>query len=140
MAPPKITELGYSPHRLGQIVQRLREQLGWTQAELAEDAGMTREVLAHIEQGRRRVYLDAVVRVAQALGVPATLLLACGQDPAHLGKPLKAGELCLLVMVPRQSPLLLARVVRRTETGYRVRIGESEETTVIDDSHVRRVP
>jgi len=131
---------GYSPSRLGQVVQRLRDAKGWTQAELAEDADMSREVLAHIEQGKRRVYLDAVLRVAQALGVPFTVLLACAQEsPAD---SLKRGDRCLLVLLPQQNPVLFGRFLRRTATGCRVRIEGPHKGgyIVVTEDQVRRLP
>ncbi len=131
---------GYSPSRLGQVVQKLRDAKGWTQAELAEDAGMSREVLAHLEQGKRRVYLDAVVRVAAALGVPFTVLLACAQD--EKAAALKQGDRCLLVLLPHQEPVLFARFVRRTAFGCRVRIEGPHKGgyIVVTEDQVRHLP
>src|SRR5262249_21275227 len=50
-------------------LREIRAAKGWTQAELAERAGMTREGVAQGEPGRREPAWASVVALANALGV-----------------------------------------------------------------------
>lgn len=52
-------------------IKRLRNSIKWTQAKLAEEAGITGAALSKIEQGERRVPTIVVLRkIASALKVP----------------------------------------------------------------------
>jgi transcriptional regulator with XRE-family HTH domain len=54
---------------LGRNVKRLRHSLQMSQADLADDAGIRRAVVIHIERGMANPTLDTIVRIATALGV-----------------------------------------------------------------------
>lgn len=57
-------------------VVRLRNRRGWSQEELAFEAGLHRTFIAHVERQARNISIDNVERIADALGVPiATLLI-----------------------------------------------------------------
>ncbi len=59
----------------GVKIYEIRTQKGWTQAELAQRAGLAQANLSHIEQGRRDLTVSTLVRLAAALEVrPAELL------------------------------------------------------------------
>jgi transcriptional regulator with XRE-family HTH domain len=60
---------------LGQNVRRERLHRGLTQDKLAEDAGMRRSYLSDLERGVRNPSVDALGRLAVALGVEAADLL-----------------------------------------------------------------
>jgi transcriptional regulator with XRE-family HTH domain len=125
----------YSRSRLGQLVQRLRDAKGWTQAELAEDAGLGRGTVAHLEQGKRRVLLDHVFAVAEALSVPATLLLAGAMPPALP----KLGEICLVVEYPGKDLLIPGKVVKKSREGVWLRIADWPVQRV-EPRFLRRLP
>lgn len=55
--------------RLGQRIRRLRDIRGWTQAELAERAGVDRSFLADVERGKRNISILNLSLIAEALGV-----------------------------------------------------------------------
>lgn len=64
--------------RLGQQVRSMRLNRGYTQADLAKLAGVTRQKLIEIEKGSLSVSMNAYARVIAALGsevklVPVTL-------------------------------------------------------------------
>lgn len=60
---------------LGENVRRLRERRGWTQDQLAEQAGLHYTYVSGIERGRRNVTIDVLARIASALRVrPPDLL------------------------------------------------------------------
>jgi transcriptional regulator with XRE-family HTH domain len=61
-------------------VKALRAERRFSQAALAERAGMHRTYLGSIERGRRNVPLDTVCRLAWALGVDVRELLAPPPD------------------------------------------------------------
>ena len=66
-------------------VKQARELKGWTQAELAERAGVRRATISSMESRTvQRVNLAALEKVAKALGMPTLRLLQEG--PAKGGK------------------------------------------------------
>ena len=61
-------------HLFGQRVRALREHRGLSQEALADQSGLHRTYISSIERGQRNVGLDNVLRIASALGVPASAL------------------------------------------------------------------
>lgn len=60
----------------GRRITTLREQRGWTQAQLAEAAGVTPSVISRLERNLQADFkLGVVVAVADALGVSLDALL-----------------------------------------------------------------
>ena len=60
----------------GRNVRQTRKSKGWTQEQLAFEAGVKRAYLSEIENGQRNVSLDVVEKLATALGVsPDSLML-----------------------------------------------------------------
>lgn len=71
---------GPAGRHLGQEVKRLRGLLGWEQSTLVAalataGASISQPVLSRIEAGDRRVDVDDLLALADALGVPASALL-----------------------------------------------------------------
>lgn len=61
----------------GRNVKTIREQLGWSQEDLAECANLHRTYISGVERGVRNPTLEIVQKLAEALGVsPADLLKA----------------------------------------------------------------
>jgi transcriptional regulator with XRE-family HTH domain len=60
--------------RFGDAVRVRREELGLTQEDLAEKAGIHRTYLSDIERGSRNVALVNIERLAQALAVTISQL------------------------------------------------------------------
>jgi transcriptional regulator with XRE-family HTH domain len=59
------------------MIQTLREAKGMTQRALAKQAGVTPGYVAQLEMGaRKNPSLEVLRRLAKALGVPVTELLA----------------------------------------------------------------
>lgn len=54
---------------------RLRGELGWSQEDLAYEAGLHRTFIAHVERQARNISIDNVERLAHALGLQAYQLL-----------------------------------------------------------------
>jgi transcriptional regulator with XRE-family HTH domain len=58
-----------SRYRLIDALIAARKRRGWTQAEVAEAAGMKQSAVARLESGDRDPQMSTVLAVAQALGV-----------------------------------------------------------------------
>ena len=56
-------------YELGRSVRMLREELGWSQTQLAKAAGMTQSAVARFEAGGTVPTLPVLERLADALGV-----------------------------------------------------------------------
>ncbi len=60
----------------GSRVRELRTELGWTQEQLAHEAGLDRTYVGSVERGERNIALDNIWLLADTLGVqPAELIL-----------------------------------------------------------------
>ncbi|MBS0384574.1 MAG: helix-turn-helix transcriptional regulator [Proteobacteria bacterium] len=60
---------------VGRNVQRLRSDKGWSQEELADEAGLHRTYISGVERGVRNPTIVIVAKLASALGVnPSDLL------------------------------------------------------------------
>jgi len=69
--------------RFGQAVRRLREAQRWSQEELAAQAGLNRSYLGEIERAAVMPSLATAAKLAQALAVPLSSLIArCEQASA----------------------------------------------------------
>ncbi len=60
---------------LGRKVREIREQMGWTQTQLASAAGMTQSAVARFEAGGTVPTLVVLERIARALGAQLTVTL-----------------------------------------------------------------
>ena len=65
-------------HELAEAIRGRREELGWSQRQLAERAGMTQPGVARFEAGGTTPTLPLLERLASALGLTLTISL----DPA----------------------------------------------------------
>ena len=77
MAKPRRRDRGRSDAISDRFAAR-RYQLGLTQLELADLAGVSRSSVQAIEAGRRSVQFDVVVAVADALGCDLVLTTKAG--------------------------------------------------------------
>lgn len=60
---------------LGERISKLRKEKGFTQAELAEQIGVSRPVMVKIENAQRTVSLDEGEEISKALGISINSLL-----------------------------------------------------------------
>jgi ribosome-binding protein aMBF1 (putative translation factor) len=67
---------------LGAAVREMREQRAWTQAQLAEAAGMTQPAVARFEAGGTVPTIPVLERIAHALGATLVVRLAPGTSAA----------------------------------------------------------
>ena len=56
-------------NRIAQIIRQMRENRGWSQADLADRAGLGRSALGNYDKGTRNPSLDVLEQLAEAFGV-----------------------------------------------------------------------
>lgn len=71
-----------APEGVGAAIRQARESQGLTRKELVERSGLSYPYLAQIEGGDRQPSTRALVRLADALGLRASDLLAASEDKA----------------------------------------------------------
>ncbi len=85
MNEPNATE-AYEAARLafelGAKVRELREQRGWSQSRLAQEAGMTQPAIARFEAGGTVPTLPVLHRLARSLDADLTVSLTPGHTAA----------------------------------------------------------
>ena len=64
-----MTELARSPKQIGNIIRRARKHRGWTQTQLADQAGLRQETISLIETGHPAAKLDTLLAILAALGL-----------------------------------------------------------------------
>lgn len=74
---------------LGAAIAAARKERGWSQAALAEQAGVARPWLSSFENGKPTVSMDGVLRVTVALGLGFGLVRA--DADARIGAGLESG-------------------------------------------------
>lgn len=60
----------------GRNVRQARKDMGWTQEQLAFEAGVKRAYLSEVENGQRNVSLDVVEKLAKALAIDVSKLVS----------------------------------------------------------------
>src|SRR5690242_2648995 len=72
----------------GKLVQAYRKERSWSQQELAERWGNTREYVSQVESGKRKLtQTDQVARLADILEIPLEHLEAIGRGVHGPAKP-----------------------------------------------------
>jgi transcriptional regulator with XRE-family HTH domain len=83
-AAPNPTPVAESPEiagSIGRVARRIREGIGLTLADVAQQAEISPGMLSRLETGRVSPSIETIVALAQALGVrPALLLQEIGDD------------------------------------------------------------
>lgn len=65
--------------RLGIAIRQIRVEAGWSQEELSVQSGLHRTYIGAVERGEKNLTLRNAVRVAKALGVSASAILAIAE-------------------------------------------------------------
>lgn len=85
--------------QLARNLKRLRTEKGWSQEELADQAGLHRTYVSGVERGVRNPTITIVATLAKALGVPAIRAFGGALSIPHsrkrllLTRPLRGGVL-----------------------------------------------
>src|SRR5579859_2037478 len=98
---------------LGDRLRRLRREHSLTQEELAQACGLSQEMIAKTEQGRRHPRLTVLAKIAQALDVPLSELI---DDRPRLDGH-REGASVLALRDALLSPSLLPGVDPATDEG-----------------------
>lgn len=61
--------------QFGQKIQAIRNQQKISQEKLAELSGLDRTYISSVERGQRNISILNIIKIADALGVPASSLL-----------------------------------------------------------------
>ena len=69
-------------YQLGVVVRELREAKGWSQTQLAREAGMTQPAVARFEAGGTIPTLPVLQRLARALDADLTITVTPHSDVA----------------------------------------------------------
>jgi transcriptional regulator with XRE-family HTH domain len=67
--------------RVGEGVRRARQAVGWTQAQLAEAAGLSPNYVARLERGEMGPSLFVAHQLCDTLGIDVDTLLRAGPAP-----------------------------------------------------------
>lgn len=60
---------------VGERIRQRRQELGWTQDQLAQKAGISKSFLSELENGKRSVSANNLLDIARALGVSIDFLM-----------------------------------------------------------------
>ena len=65
---------------LGKVIRDRRRELGLSQEQFGELAGMHRTYVGMVERGEKNITLTNIVKVGQALEIPASELLRLAEE------------------------------------------------------------
>ncbi|MFM9378582.1 helix-turn-helix domain-containing protein [Gordonia sp. VNK21] len=83
LTPQQRRERDVRRQALAAVLKAARTERGWTQAQFAERAGLSRHAILRLEAGTATISVDALFQIAAALGTtPSALLSAVEADPA----------------------------------------------------------
>lgn len=71
----KNAKLSFLRVVLAKNLRDLREQHGWSQEVLADEAGLHRTYIGSVERGERNISIDNIDKLAKAFGITAASLL-----------------------------------------------------------------
>jgi len=80
----------------GELIRQARQESGLSQAELARRAGMPRSVLNAYERYHRQPGVDALARIAQAVGLEVRM--APPKERERMVDPARAGRILVQVL------------------------------------------
>jgi transcriptional regulator with XRE-family HTH domain len=71
---------------VGNAIREIRKRHGISQAALAEECSLDRTYISGIERGQRNPSLTNILKIAAALGTPASQILAHAEQLRATGK------------------------------------------------------
>jgi len=95
---------------IGAQIKRKRVDAGWTQAQLAERAGVLRTTIANVETARQRAPLHVFYRLCSALEIETRAILPSNEQAAAL--PVEIDVDGVISEVPPKAAKLLERLLR----------------------------
>ncbi|MCS5495898.1 XRE family transcriptional regulator [Cnuibacter physcomitrellae] len=91
----------------GERIRAARRQQSLTLADLSERSGISVSTLSRLESGKRRLTLEMLVDIAEALGVPLDDLITRSRatDPRVRGRSFAVGDKTFMPLSRRSGPL-----------------------------------
>lgn len=101
----------YDPKKLAEAVKTHRKAAGFTQAELAERAGLAFETISRVESGREPPSLRTASGLSEALGISLDAVVGRDGSPANVPTRHSPDERRLLEALRRLSPATARHLV-----------------------------
>lgn len=106
---------------IGKMIQKAREEAGFSQEELSSRLGYTQAALSNYELGKRRLYLANIEQIAKELNKPLNYFLEdtaevvkAGQEKAH-DETISEIDKLLLELPPEERKNILEYIQWRKE-------------------------
>lgn len=65
----------YSMAQVGAVIRQRRKELGYTQVQIAQFAGVSQRLISEIERGKPTVAFETVLKIANGLGIDFVLAI-----------------------------------------------------------------
>jgi len=140
MPKRKNEAIEISSNTFGKLVRAYREQRQWTQEELAEKWGHTREYVSQVERGKRKLdRADQVTRLAEILEIPYERLEAIGKGIPQqklIARNLEEADDVLLqtLLEPAQTTVKLSWLVWYANSDTSITNNLARLTTKLEDA------
>ena len=144
MAKHTKQSLEISNNTFGKLVRAYREQRKWTQEELADKWGYTREYVSQVERGKRNLdRTDQVSHLAEILEIPYERLEAIGKGIPHqklVAQRLEEADDVLLqaLLDPAQTTIKLSWLVWYANSDTSIVDNLSRITAKLEDAVTNR--
>lgn len=140
----KQESIEISSNIFGKLVRAYREQRQWTQEELADRWGHTREYVSQVERGKRKLdRTDQVARLAEILEIPYERLEAIGKGIPQqklVARSMQEADDVLLqtLLEPAQATVKLSWLVWYANSDTSITDNLSRLTTKLEDAITNR--
>ena len=144
MPNSKQESIEISSNTFGKLVRAYREQRQWTQEELADKWGHTREYVSQVERGKRKLdRTDQVTRLAEILEIPYERLEAIGKGIPQqklVARSMQEADDVLLqtLLEPAQTTVKLSWLVWYANSDTSITDNLSRLTTKLEDAITNR--
>jgi len=98
---------------LGENIYKVRNMRGLTQEELGTQVGLSQRMIAHYEVGSKAITVTSLLKIAKALNVNVSELLAerTPKEPADKLKPSLRKRMKILKSLPEQDQKAIFRMI-----------------------------
>lgn len=124
---------------IGREVKRLREERGWSQAQLAVYAGSSQPTVNQVESGKRNPSTRTLQKLAGALGVETADLFPKGQAPLWSDNPPTGRRPFIFGEFVVSAADKLLDLVSKPDTDTQKLIGISRAASAVGDAIDERV-
>ncbi len=134
--------LAMDEHRkqAGQRLVQIRDAKGWSQEDLAREAGLSTKTISRFENGRHDGRRDTVRRIVEALDVEEIDLVGPPPDPLGLSQPSQLDRIELALAAHGARLAELSEMRSDVKKLARTVAQQSRELRALRDSDRRREP